>query len=151
MLLKKDVARLIERTLRYYQTRIISLVIFGSYSRGDFTTYSDLDILIILNQCGEKYRERLDEFFKMVDKLNLPFEVFPVILTKNEAERFHPLYLDVLSNHLIVHDKDGFFRKILNKIESIKKEGAIEEKVLNGKKYWVIKSDQVVWLEEEAD
>ena len=140
---KKHVDRLTEKILDHYQNRVSSLIIFGSYSRGEFTTYSDLDVLIILNRCEKKYAERLDEFFQTIDELNLPFEVSPVILTEKEAERFHPLYLDISSNHLTIYDKNSFFRKILDKIDSMKRGGVIEEKVLNGRKYWVVKSDQI--------
>ncbi len=48
-----------------YGKHLQSVILYGSYARGDFTKDSDVDIMILLNLTDEeikKYRNRLSEY-----------------------------------------------------------------------------------------
>ena len=56
------------------------VVLFGSFARGDFTSYSDIDLLVILKCSDIPVRERIAEFLR--DCAAYPTDVFP--LTEDE-------------------------------------------------------------------
>jgi len=42
--------------------KFVDLILFGSYSRGDFTEYSDVDVLILVkNELIRKEKEKIDD------------------------------------------------------------------------------------------
>jgi hypothetical protein len=53
-------------TARHYATRVadevslVAAVVFGSYARGDFNTWSDIDVLVISDGLPDDTRARLD-------------------------------------------------------------------------------------------
>ncbi len=61
---------------------IKAVVLFGSYSREDFSARSDMDLLVILKSSNMPIRERIAEFLK--DCANYPTDVFP--LTEDELD-----------------------------------------------------------------
>jgi len=65
----------------------------------------------------------------------------PVLKTPEEAEKFSPLYLDMVYDAVILYDRNYFFTGILQKLrDRLKELGA--ERVRMGKKwYWVLKKD----------
>lgn len=68
-------ARMAER-----HPEISRVVLFGSFSREDFTARSDMDLLVILKSSNMPIRERIAEFLK--DCADYPTDVFP--LTEDE-------------------------------------------------------------------
>jgi predicted nucleotidyltransferase len=58
---------------RRYAQRLASrieletVVVFGSYARGDFNTWSDVDVLVISDQLPEAARSRMDLLWRYVD------------------------------------------------------------------------------------
>ena len=46
-----------KRASDYYGTRLYSLVLYGSYARGDFREGSDIDILVVLNSIESEMNE----------------------------------------------------------------------------------------------
>jgi predicted nucleotidyltransferase len=129
---------LIQEIKNILKNNLVSIILFGSYAKGDFTVNSDIDILVIIEDTEVDYRERINDFLDKIDGLTLPFLVSPIILTKKEAEVFHSLYLDILDAHNIAVDKGNYFKGIMEKVFEIKKRGLIEEKKLSGKTYWKV-------------
>ena len=120
---RKYIEKLMERIKEYYGSNLVSVVIFGSHARGTNRTNSDLDILIVLEKCEKSKQKRLQEF---VEKIEMPLEplaiklldegiymdVAPVILTKDEARYFNPLYLDMVKHKIIIFNKNNFIQLI---------------------------------------
>lgn len=59
-----------------------AVVVFGSVARGDFTTHSDVDVLVVADRLPEDYRSRLD-----VLGWPPPVPVEPVAWTPTEYRR----------------------------------------------------------------
>lgn len=142
--LKPFMKELIKLIRVFYKDNLRSLVIFGSYARGEVTLGSDIDILIILKECKLSYRERLQEFYEDIESkitTGPSLLVSPIILKEEEAREFNPIYLEIMENNIIVFD-DGTFKNILDKLKRLQEERVIEKKTLKGKTYWRVRDEK---------
>ncbi|MBC7196567.1 MAG: hypothetical protein H5U39_04850, partial [Deferribacterales bacterium] len=106
-------------------------------ARGDFATYSDIDILIVLNKSNITFKKRIDEFYKKIGYYFEEHFLSPIVLTVEDLDVFHSFYLGIFENYITLYDKAG----LINKVVSL-----IKEKIDNGeiiehsypKKYWRI-------------
>ncbi|MCQ4343115.1 MAG: nucleotidyltransferase domain-containing protein [Sulfolobaceae archaeon] len=134
-----------------FKDDLISVVVYGSVARGDNRNDSDVDLLIIMKNLPKDSMLKRIRLFetKVEDKLNLDeywkmgyyISLSPVLKTPEEAEKFSPLYLDMVYDAVILYDSNYFFTRILQKLrDRLKELGA--ERVRMGKKwYWVLKKD----------
>lgn len=134
-----------------FKDDLISVVVYGSVARGDNRNDSDVDLLIVMKNLPKDSMLKRIRLFetKVEDKLNLDeywkmgyyISLSPVLKTPEEAEKFSPLYLDMVYDAVILYDRDYFFTRILQKLrDRLKELGA--ERVRMGKKwYWVLKKD----------
>lgn len=124
-----------KRCVENYKENLISVVLFGSRSRGVANQRSDLDFIIVLNSdVGEEIiknirLEFLLEFGKKIDT---------VCLTKNDAldnfEGISPLFATLILGIKILYNKDGFFETEFKKLTQRIKETKI--KYYEGDKLW---------------
>lgn len=61
------------------------VILYGSFSKNEFTPRSDLDIAIILDQTEKPFLTRSDDFLEYF--WSIPFDVNLVIYTKEEKEK----------------------------------------------------------------
>ncbi|MEJ2776499.1 nucleotidyltransferase domain-containing protein [Sulfolobaceae archaeon RB850M] len=134
-----------------FKDDLISVVVYGSAARGDNRNDSDVDLLIIMKNLPKDSMLKRIRLFetKVEDKLNLDeywkmgyyISLSPGLKTPEEAEKFSPLYLDMVYDAVILYDRNYFFTRILQKLrDRLKELGA--ERVRMGKKwYWVLKKD----------
>ncbi len=75
----------------YYGARLHSLVLYGSYARGDFREGSDIDILVVLNTIESEMNE-IDHLTEIKTDLVLEYERYlstnPVSREKYESSGF---------------------------------------------------------------
>jgi len=153
--IKEPYATLLNNMLKImkeeFKDDLISVVVYGSVARGDNRNDSDVDLLIIMKNLPKDSMLKRIRLFetKVEDKLNLDeywkmgyyISLSPVLKTPEEAEKFSPLYLDMVYDAVILYDRNYFFTRILQKLrDRLKELGA--ERVRMGKKwYWVLKKD----------
>ena len=80
---------------------MISLVLYGSYSSGDYDERSDLDFMVIT----QKDKSAFGDFAsKMEESLSVPLsiEVFTLAQWKRLAKRGDAFYSDVVRNHILL-------------------------------------------------
>lgn len=63
-----------------------AIALFGSFARGDYDASSDIDILIIIEDCDEKYFVDIKE--KLVEQLNVPSDWVSVYRKKTIQEMY---------------------------------------------------------------
>jgi predicted nucleotidyltransferase len=64
---------------------IQEILLFGSLAHGGFTPDSDIDLLIILERSDTPFLERADPYRDIFS--DLPFDVFPLVYTRDEVDR----------------------------------------------------------------
>ncbi len=141
----------LDRIFDYYGTRLVSLLVFGSYARGEPRSDSDLDLLIVLRSGRwSRLSERTEEFVAHVEqpcdedlqKLfedGILMELSPFILTREEAQGFLPLYLDMASHCLIIRDHKGFMEGVLEKVRLKMAQWGSERINVSGHWLWEIR------------
>jgi predicted nucleotidyltransferase len=105
----------------FYGDRLVSLVVFGSMGRGTARPDSDLDLLIIADDLPKGRIARVEEFAaveraltpRLVEgrRAGFPTECSPVFKTPAEVRAGSPLFLDMVEDAKILHDRDGFFAR----------------------------------------
>jgi Nucleotidyltransferase domain. len=134
-----------------FKDDLISVVVYGSVARGDNKNDSDVDLLIIMKNLPKDSMLKRIRLFetKVEDKLNLDeywkmgyyISLSPVLKTPEEAEKFSPLYLDMVYDAVILYDRNYFFTRILQKLRDRLKELGAERVKMGKKWYWVLKKD----------
>lgn len=134
-----------------YKDRLVSLAVFGSVGRGTPNYDSDIDILIIADNLPDGRMRRVSEFNRAEDEIE-PFieslkkydintRLSPVIKSKKEALYGSPLFLDMISDAVILYDRDNFLADILNNLK-IKLEKLGSKKIIRGNAFfWDLKPD----------
>lgn len=131
-------------------TRLVSVVLFGSVARGDASLGSDIDMLIVADGLPRGVFARKDTLAAVDrdfehDLARAPAGLEPrlarLVRTPEEASRLIPLYLDLTEDAVILHDRDGFFASVLDRLRtSLRAHGA--RRIRRGTTwYWDLKPD----------
>jgi predicted nucleotidyltransferase len=125
------------RCVEEFGENLISVVLFGSRSRGIATKRSDVDFIIILNRNVEDEiikNLRLDFLMKFGKKIDT------ICLNRNDAldnfEGISPLFATLVLGIKILYDKGGFFEKEFKRLTKRIRETRI--KYYEGNKLWDI-------------
>lgn len=134
-----------------FQDRLVSVVLYGSVARGNNRKDSDIDLLLVIKDLPKTITERVILFDKVERRLDddvvrLMDEGYyvtfsPVLKTPEEAVRFSPIYMDMTEDAIILYDRDGFFRKVLEKTRKRLKELGFERVWLSEKSWYWRKRD----------
>ncbi len=108
-----DKARLFAQCVRERMGSNTTIILYGSYARGDFSEESDIDILVITNSnLPLEPHYRIDLILECIKKFP---EVEPVILTIREVEeryrKSNPLILEALDQGIYLLDGLGLKNK----------------------------------------
>jgi predicted nucleotidyltransferase len=133
---------------------LVSVVLFGSVARGEADEGSDVDLLVISESFKGSFGERFrlfqeveegllnSEHRRRLRKRGLGTLISPIPLTREEVRRYPPILLDILTDGIILYDKDGFMRDHLTELERrLKTLKARKVQLLNGRWYWDLKPD----------
>jgi predicted nucleotidyltransferase len=151
--------KLTARAREHYGERLVSLVLYGSAARGTMKPFSDIDLLVIVKDLPKGNHERWVEWRKQVVEPAIQDEcdrlyregyyvtVSARLKTPEEASFFHPFYLDMTQEAILLFDRDGFFRKVLERLRRRLQElGSKRVFLPDGSWYWVLKPD-IKWGE----
>jgi len=124
----------VEALLKQKEDKIVSIALFGSMAKGNYTKYSDHDILIIVSHEELDFKDRLYEYSTLSDGWVEPF-----VYTKGEIESmlkdYNPLILDSLKDGIAIYD-EGLWNSLKAKFGEMLKKGIIAPRQ-NG---WIIKT-----------
>ncbi len=65
--------------------KVKEIILFGSFSKRDFTPYSDMDLAIIVDKTDKKFIERSDDYLDYFT--GFPFDANLVVYTSEEIDR----------------------------------------------------------------
>ncbi|MGQ9616061.1 MAG: nucleotidyltransferase domain-containing protein [Spirochaetota bacterium] len=83
-ILMKELKNIANR-IRQEHTEVKDIILFGSFSREDFTPSSDIDIAIIIDKSKKNFISRSDDFIDYF--LNLPFDINLIAYTTGEVDK----------------------------------------------------------------
>ena len=143
--------KLLRALLRRFGDDLISVVLFGSVARGEAKRDSDVDLLIVVRGLPRSRLKRQDIFMEVEEELEPELENLrkrgyeidfsPILKTDEEAERISPLYLDMVEDAVILFDRGGFFRRIMDRLRERLRELGAERVRLGSRRYWRLKRD----------
>jgi len=126
MKLPKNVELAIEEFVkackREFKKDLVSIVLFGSYARGDFKETSDVDMLVIVKKLPESVWERDKLMEKITWKIFLKYneDLQPILSTTEEIKAAmknnNPMFFGILLGYRILMDREGFFERSLKEI-----------------------------------
>ena len=147
------VVRLVETIAEHYAENLISMAVFGSYSRNEARLNSDLDLFLVLRELPFSLRSQihrdfvesvetpLDGKFQHLRTSGINMEISPIILSIDQAKFFNPLYYDMTQSAHIISDQSDFLKsKIIATSELMKRNGS-ERIAIGGHWYWKAKSN----------
>ena len=123
---------------------LVSVVLFGSRARGAARPDSDIDLLVVARGLPGSRLERQGMLFRLARAVSEEFAdaLMPVPLTPEEAASVKPYYLGMLSGHRLLHDAEGFFAGVLDRLQARLRElGAKRLVDEDGYDYWDLKPD----------
>ncbi len=131
--------------------RLVSVVLFGSVARGEAGPYSDIDLFIVLEDAPRSMRRRravlepvrqaLTPALEKLWDTGIYTDFVEIIRTREEAQRFHPVYLDMTQEAVLLYDKGGFMAKVLERLKERLNELGARRKRLGKVMYWDLKPD----------
>jgi predicted nucleotidyltransferase len=141
---------LVESFIKVFGDELVSLVLYGSYARGDFERDSDVDLLIVLEEVGDRYsvHPRLDKVEELLKPVLEALRchgyspvLSPIVLSREQARHVRPLYLDMVFDYKLLYDREDFMAAVLEKLKR-RLEGYGAHRVRIGKRWiTVLKRD----------
>lgn len=131
---------LLNKIQDYYGDNLLGVALFGSAARGDLTTSSDIDLVIVLRNNRYPMRKRVQEFWENIGEditlIGYSFILSPLIYTLEEFQHICPFFLGFLEGLEILFEKDYSFSKLMQKLQEYLKSGKIKPRKLSGRLYW---------------
>ncbi|MEM2788791.1 MAG: nucleotidyltransferase domain-containing protein [Candidatus Bathyarchaeia archaeon] len=131
--------------------KLVSVIVYGSVARGSTRKDSDIDILIVAETLP-KSRIMRQKLFLLIEEPLEPLiddlwdkgfhvDFSPIILSLEEASRIRPIYLDMVEDSIILYDRNGFFKNIMDRLRKRLEELGAKRVWVGDKWYWVLKPD----------
>jgi predicted nucleotidyltransferase len=131
--------------------KLVSVCLFGSIARGDFTQESDIDLLIIAKNVPDDVGRRhslfrearrkilLSDTALEIRKMGYTTTFSEIILTPDEVKKHPPILLDIVEDGIILYDDNNFLFSIIDEVKGqLKRLGAKRIQLKHGW-YWLLK------------
>lgn len=137
--------------------RLTTVVLYGSVARGTATPQSDIDLLVVVRDAPSNYFARLEpllEAWRVLEENQTvtafrrrglrPYLSF-LILSEEEANQNRYIFLDMIEESIILHDRGGYFARRLEALkERLATLGSRRVHLEDGTWYWDLKPDLVL-------
>ena len=145
---------LLKLLFEVFREGLVTVAVFGSVARGESKPTSDTDILVIAENMPGSMSERMEVLAGVLMRLegseacrrlrergvSTWVQFHP--LRVDEARLHRPIYLDMVEDAVILHDRGGFFKSILNGLRGrLEMLGARRVRLRDGSWLWDLKPD----------
>ena len=115
---------------------VLSIVLFGSMTRGDFTVSSDIDVLVIARNLPDDWRGRDKILLELSEIRSDHRRPVHITLTDEYAmnasiDQGAPLVFGLHDANRVIFGRDGFFEKLMEQFENNMKRWGVR-KIGNG-------------------
>ena len=91
-----------------FKDKLIQVILFGSYARGDFEEYSDIDVMILVDMRDEEIKKLTKDVVEVSCKLDTDYDnlLSPIITDIQHFKRWLPtlpFYKNVVDEGVIVY------------------------------------------------
>ncbi len=124
--------------------QLVSVVLFGSWARGEARPESDIDLLVISQHFPRSRLDRHPDMFQVAKAVSADFaaKVSIIPLTPEEARETKPFYLGMITAHVLLYDREAFFATLLQRLKDRLAELGSERRLdKDGYEYWVLTPD----------
>ena len=151
--MKAEVIKLLRRLadILAREIKVNSLVLFGSYARGEAGPSSDIDFIVVSPDFPEKFSDRFNLLrhainlvkksreYRRLREQGLYPTFSPIPYRPEDLENTPPLLLDVVEDGVIVVDDGTMEEKLEELREKLREMGAVRKTSAKGLRYWVLK------------
>jgi uncharacterized protein len=133
--------------------RIVSVALFGSVARGQAGPGSDIDLFVVVQEAPpgmlsrrrllDPVRESLTPELERLWSQGIYADFVEVIRTRSEAKKFHPLYLDMSREAILLYDRDRFLETLLAMVKEQLERGGAERIVMGNFWYWDLSESSI--------
>jgi hypothetical protein len=130
---------------------LISIVLFGSVARRQCRPTSDIDLVAVLRGVPktamarrailDPVRARVQPVLENLWNRGAFADFTETVLTADEAEETHRLYLEILEDGIILYDAGGFFARVLENLRAALRRMGAQRKSIGRLRYWDLKPD----------
>ena len=125
---------------------LVSIALYGSVARGQAGPASDIDLFVVLREAPagmlarrsllEPVKEAMTQELELLWRQGIYTDFIEVIRTKEEATLFHPLYLDMSQEAVLLYDRDRFMETVLGEVRDRLKKGGAQRRKIGTSWYW---------------
>lgn len=133
----------------HFETRLLTVCLFGSCARGDWTRKSDIDLLVIVKNWTIPVWERIRELIALKKQLreksaykamllsDIHFPITHYPLADSNLEEFHPILMDVILDGIILYQRHNYGTNLFEGYQKeLAKRKAIRITKPNNVRYW---------------
>lgn len=93
---------------KIYGAHLESVILYGSYARGDYTPDSDIDIMILVDLSVEEMDAYSDALSELGFKYNVQHDIWMMPVVKNQQHFYHwaasyPFYSNVQKEGVVLY------------------------------------------------
>lgn len=114
------ISELTERLKRKFDHRLLAIVLFGSIIKGNFTSTSDIDVLVVCKTLTKDWRARDKMTLELTEEIELKYatSIHMALVSRDEIshaiDSVSPLMLEIYEANEIIYEKDNFFTQLSN-------------------------------------
>ena len=137
----KELEGFIERVVEYLDGDV-TIILFGSYARGDYNLASDIDLIVISDRLKGNPLERTKKLYELnSDFLSLDLLAYRKKEFLKALESLSPSALDAMVEGKVFYD-NGFYRVAKRFFENLRKKGIKEREVLDDNQQMNVVNDR---------
>ncbi|ACL22172.1 DNA polymerase beta domain protein region [Desulfitobacterium hafniense DCB-2] len=94
---------------KIYGCHLKSIILYGSYARGDFTNNSDIDIMLLVDLTDVELDNYSDDLAELGFKYNVAYNIWMMPVVKNVVHfhqwaKVYPFYINVQEEGVILYE-----------------------------------------------
>jgi len=90
----------------------LSVILIGSLARGDYTAFSDADIIIIVEKSGERPMDRIARFIETKTLIDVDVRVYTLEEIENMMKCGSRIICEVAEHGIILGEKQEIIKRI---------------------------------------